>query len=448
MGLVSVVRKPRLVLFLSTLCAVLCVLWIVTKTPEQGNLPISLVTQGGELESEEPPHELILGSAIQPGKESSYTAPEATSEHRTTSQATVKTTAKTTSKPTVKTTTKTTSKTTVQTTAKTTPETTSGEAISQQTQHRHQETKEASHRPPWTSFPPTLETVPVCVEEPEVTVCSNASLPELVFVVGTSGSGHHLLKALFSNISAYALMDFIPFLHIYEPGRDNDWSNLYYAIVEERILRKRLQYLVDHLTAAQREGKRGVVVVGNSFPMGKGAGMQVTGRPDLLSLNKFHCDLFHLKLVIIRRHPLPSVMSTVHKYRDVLAKQCALDTLLARKKGTSLNTTTLPYMVKARILESELMYIDQQIRRLGCHQQVFMDYDRIQDEATRKGQVQKLTTFLQLDTLYVDSMMSVELQSPLEPPVAIPPLCTLCVEKTLYDFFLIRQMMWPLLAPQ
>lgn len=318
-----------------------------------------------------------------------------------------------------------------------------------QEEHRQsQEFEETSHRPPWTSFPTGLEAVPPCVVEPEVKVCENTSLPELVFVVGVSGSGHHLVKDLLSKASVYVVEEFLPFLHIYEPSRDHDWSKLYYAIVEESLLRKRLQYLVDRLTSAQRAGKRGVVMVDNSFPMGKEAGMYSTGRPDLISLNKFHCDLFRLKYVVIRRHPVSSVVATVDKYRDVLTRHCDLKHLKQWRNYISLNETTLPYMVKARILESELMYIDQQIRRLGCNQMVFVDHDRIQDEGTRKDQVQKLATFLRLTDLWIAAAISVELRKPSEPAVAEPPLCVSCVEKTLYDFFEMRQMMWPLMVPQ
>ena len=317
--------------------------------------------------------------------------------------------------------------------------------------HDHQgpQEEETPYRPLWTSFPTTTETIPSCIVEVERNMkCESTHLPELVFVVGVSGSGHHLIKALLSKVSAYKVDEFLPFLHIYEPGRDNDWSNLYYAIVEESLLRKRLQYLVDRLSAAQSEGKRGVVMVANSFPMGKGAGMQTTGRPDLISLNKFHCDLFRLKFVVIRRHPVSSVISTVIKYHDALTHHCDFKALLAHFPWISLNATTLPYMVKARILEGELMYIDQQIRRLGCHQMVFLDHDRIQDESTRKDQVQKLATFLHLNDSEIATVMSAEIDTPSEQTVAIPPTCTSCVEKTLYDFFEMRQMMWPLMAPQ
>ena len=281
-------------------------------------------------------------------------------------------------------------------------------------------------------------------------ICDNASLPELVFVVGVSGSGHHLIKALLSRVGVYEVEEFLPFLHIYEPGRHQEWSRLFYAIVEESILRSRLQYLVDRLASAQRAGKRGMVVVANSFPMGKGPGMHTTGRPDLISLNKFHCDLFHLKFIVIRRHPVSSVVATVNEYHEMLAKRCNLEILLAHRPNMSLklNATTLPYMVKARILEGELMYIDQQIRRLSCRQLMFVDHDRIQNDATRKDQVQKLATFLNLSASMFANVPSSDFRTPSEPMVAIPPLCTSCVEKTLFDFFEMRQMMWPLMAPQ
>ena len=82
-----------------------------------------------------------------------------------------------------------------------------------------------------------------------------------------------------------------------------------------------------------------------------------------------------------------------------------------------------PYHMKARILESELMYLEQQLRRLGCHQLVFLEHDRIHSEATRRHQTIKLLSFLELCSVeLLNSIMSVELPSP-ESTVAIPPLC-------------------------
>ena len=296
----------------------------------------------------------------------------------------------------------------------------------------------------WNPFPLEADAPSFCLAEPEAKVCENSSLPELIFVVGVSGSGHQLIKALVSKIHAYEIAEFLPFLHIYEPGRDNDWSNLHYAIVEKHLLRKRLRYMVDLLGRARSKGKRGVVLVANSFPMGKDAGMQATGRPDLIDLKKFDCELYRLKFVVIRRQPLSSVMASVDRYCD--ASYCNFSEAAA--KWTQLNATTLPYAVKARILESELMYIEQQLRRLGCHQLVFLEHDRIHYEATRRGQAIKLIFFLELRSVEVlNSIMSVELPSP-ESAVAIPPLCSGCIEKTLYDFFERRKAMWPLLIPR
>lgn len=293
----------------------------------------------------------------------------------------------------------------------------------------------------WTPFPEPDS--PFCLKEPETTVCKNTSLPELIFVVGVSGSGHRLVKALVSKIDEYEVNEFLPFLHIYEPGSDDNWSNLYYAIVEKHILRQRLQYVVDHLGRARSKGKRGVVLVANSFPMGKGAGMQVTGRPDLLDLNKFDCDLYRLKFVVIRRHPLHSVMASVDRYCG--GSYCNFTE--ASTKWPNLNATVLQYTVKARILESELMYVEQQLRRLGCHQLVFLEHDRIHNKTTRRRQVAKLLSFLGLHSYDVDSLTSHELPLP-KTTVAVPPLCSGCIEKTLHNFFERRKSMWPLLLPQ
>ena len=307
-----------------------------------------------------------------------------------------------------------------------------------------QEHIEWQERDLWNPFPWETDDPPFCLMVPEAKVCKNASLPELIFVVGVSGSGHRLIRALVSKINEYEIAEFLPFLHIYEPGRDSHWSNLHYAIVEKHLLRKRLQYVVDYLGRARSEGKRGVVLVANSFPMGKEAGMQVTGRPDLIDLNKFDCELYRLKFVVLRRQPLSSVMASVNHYCD--ASHCNFN--VAAVKWPQLNAATLPYTVKARILEDELIYIDQQLRRLGCHQVVFLEHDRIHNEATIRHQAIKLLSFLQLHSVEVlNSIMSVEFPSP-ESTVSIPPLCTGCIEKTMYDFFERRKVMWPLLIPQ
>ena len=280
--------------------------------------------------------------------------------------------------------------------------------------------------------------------KPEAKVCENASLPELIFVVGVSGSGHGLIKALVSKMSDYGIAEFLPFVHIYEPGSDSGWSNLHYAIVEKQLLRERLQYVVDLLTSAQSEGKRGVVLVANSFPMGKDAGMFPTGRPDLINLNKFDCELYRLKFVVIRRHPLASVVASVDRYCD--ASHCNFTA--AAHKWKELNAATLPYTAKARILESELIYIQQQLLTLDCHQPVYLEHDRLYNKATRRNEAVKLISFLELHRVdeVLDSIMSAELPAP-KSTVAIPPLCSVCIEKTLYDFFERRKAMWPLLIP-
>ena len=294
-----------------------------------------------------------------------------------------------------------------------------------------------------TKFRAAYDTPP-SLGEPNVSGCENASLPELIFVVGVSGSGHRLIKSLVSKIDKYEVVEFLPFLHIYEPGSDNDWSNYHYAIVEKHLLRKRLQYVVDDLERARNSGKRGVILVANSFPLGKSAGMHATGRPDLLDLNKFHCELYRLKYVVIRRHPMPSVMASVDHYCDT--SHCNFTE--TAKKYKQLNAATLPYTAKARILESELVYIEQQLRRLDCRQIVFVEHDRIYNAATRRHQVETILSFLEVHSHdMVNSLMSVEIPSP-KSTVAVPPQCTGCIEKTLYDFFERRKTMWPLLIPQ
>ena len=107
----------------------------------------------------------------------------------------------------------------------------------------------------------------------------------------------------------------------------------------------------------------------------------------------------------------------------------------------------LPYYTKARTIESSLIYTDQQIRQLGCHQVHFLDYDKVMDDSTRQGHLQALATFLGLGESETSVLLSAKPQTPVA-ETTIPPQCTQCIEKTLYDFFEERKTMWPLMTPE
>ena len=74
-----------------------------------------------------------------------------------------------------------------------------------------QENVEWQERDLWSPFPLKADAPSFCLVEPETKVCENSSLPELIFVVGVSGSGHRLIKALVSKIHKYKIAEFLPF---------------------------------------------------------------------------------------------------------------------------------------------------------------------------------------------------------------------------------------------
>lgn len=289
--------------------------------------------------------------------------------------------------------------------------------------------------------------VPNCLSGKDTTVCENSSLPLLVFVVGVEGSGHHLVEALIGRLSSYHMCEWIPGYHLYDPIGNGDLSKLYYTIVEKDLYRERFQHLMNLFSEAKASNKSGVALVINSFPMGYRSGMYATARPDLLDLKSFECKLYRIKFLVTRRHPLAAVISSVTRFnKERFTKYGGLSRIPAAKRS-DLDEKTLPYSVRARITEDNLIYIDQQLRRLGCHQVFFVDNDRFVAETTRQSSLQALATFLELSDSERHVLQSTKLRAPIT-KIDIPPLCDHCIERMLYDFFEERKMMWPLMNPQ
>ena len=282
-----------------------------------------------------------------------------------------------------------------------------------------------------------------CLSDDEAKVCHNASLPMLVFVVGIEGSGHHLISSLLNRLSSIAPQrQYMPWQHIYDPFYDS--TLLFYSIIEKELYEQRLDKLTKLLDSA-RKNNSATLVFASSFPMGLHAGMFSTARPDLIDLKDFECKLYRIKFLVARRHPLAAVMSAVRRFGSRVTQFDGFKQI-PQNERQDLNESVLPYTVTARIAEDNLIYIDQQVRHLGCHQVHFVDYDKIMEDTTRENVLRKLATFLNLTKSDRKELLSTKFNKSIT-KVTIPPRCTECIEKTLYDFFEERKMMWPLLHP-
>lgn len=271
-----------------------------------------------------------------------------------------------------------------------------------------------------------------CVSSTETRVCDNDSLPLLVAVAGVEGSGHHVVRTLFTRLSSFILPTI---------GDDpnHEWNKLYSSIAEEDQYEDRFREVTQLLESAKKSNRLGAMVFTTSSPIADR--MYTAASPDdLIDMKEFECKVYRIKFVVTRRHPVAAVMASVERFGPGAMQ---LD------KGSDLDgyEATLPYTMKARVIEGSLIYTDQQIRHLGCHQVHFLDYDKVIDESTRQGQLQALATFLGLSESETDLLLSAELQAPVT-ETRIPPQCTQCIEKTLYDFFEERKMMWPLMIPE
>ena len=286
-----------------------------------------------------------------------------------------------------------------------------------------------------------------CLVDNEAKVCNNASLPMLVFVVGIEGSGHHMISSLFNRLSSFALDNrFKPWQHIYDPPPEV--TTLYYSIIEKELYERRYGFgnLTKLMDKAKQTKKSAFMIYASSFPMGLHSGTYATARPDLIDLKDFECKLYRIKFLVTRRHPLAAVMSAVRRFGSRVTQYDEFKRI-PNDTREGLNESVLPYTVTARIAEDNLIYIDQQVRQLGCHQVHFIDYDKVVNVATREKSLRQLATFLDLTLPQRKTLLSIKLAKS-STKVTIPPLCTQCIEKTLYEFFEERKMMWPLLLPQ
>ena len=271
----------------------------------------------------------------------------------------------------------------------------------------------------------------------------NQSLPELIFVAGIEGSGHHLISVLFLSLAEkgkprpYEMLDYSPMLNLLAPGDMSSNQNMGFGIIHKRLFRSRLSPLLKKMNVIKKGGGRGMMVAANSFPMGLSA--LTTARPDLLVLKHFDCVFYRLKIIVTKRHPLLAVTSTVRRF--------------GKKRFAPYGNRALslfppednPYIMQARITEDELIYLDQQVRRFSCNQLHFVDIKNIFSKQTRPIELKSLAKFLKLNNEETSAFLNANVRAPVT-QISLPPDCANCTNKVLYEFFEDRKDMWPLMV--
>ena len=270
----------------------------------------------------------------------------------------------------------------------------------------------------------------------------NQSLPELIFVAGIEGSGHHLMSVLFHSLAIEGRpipydVAFSPKVHLLDPDGIADNPNIGFGIIRKRLFRNRLSPLLKKMNKIKRGGGRGLVLATNSFPMGFSA--LSTARPDLLVLKYFDCVLYRLKIIVTKRHPLLAVTSTVRRFGRRRFSP------YGKKVSNLFPPEDNPYIMQARITEDELIYLDQQVRRFSCNQLHFVNVEKIYLNETRLIELKGLTKFLKFNNEEESIFLNLSLRAP-KTQISLPPVCANCTNKVLYEFFEDRKDMWPLMV--
>ena len=268
-------------------------------------------------------------------------------------------------------------------------------------------------------------------------------LPELIFVAGIEGSGHHLISVFFDSLAKkvrprpYDVVNYSPMLNLLEPGVMLSNQKMGFGIIRKRLFRNRLSPLLKKMNEIKRGGGRGMMIAANSFPMGLSA--LTTARPDLLVLKYFDCVLYRLKIIVTKRHPLLAVTSTLRRF--------------GKKRFAPYGNRTVnpfppednPYIMQARITEDQLIYLDQQVRRFSCNQLHFVNMEEILSNRTRQKELKSLVNFLNLNNEETSVFLNATVRAPVT-QINLPPDCANCTNKVLYEFFEDRKDMWPLMV--
>ena len=271
----------------------------------------------------------------------------------------------------------------------------------------------------------------------------NQSLPELIFVAGIEGSGHHLISVFFDSLAKkvrpkpYHVVDYSPMFNLLDPGDVVSNQKMGFGIIRKRLFRNRLSPLLKKMNEIKKGGGRGMMVAANSFPMGLSA--LTTARPDLLILKYFDCVLYRLKIIVTKRHPLLAVTSTLRRF--------------GKKRFAPFGNRTVnpfppednPYIMQARITEDQLIYLDQQVRRFSCDQIHFVNMEKILSNQTRRIELKSVAKFLNLNNEETSVFLNATVRAPVT-QINLPPDCANCTNKVLYEFFEDRKDMWPLMV--
>ena len=288
---------------------------------------------------------------------------------------------------------------------------------------------------------------PSCVT-PEKSCVDNNSLPEFIFVAGIERSGHHLIRLLFDTLTEkgrrkpYIMKEFTPAIHLLDPISITNNQHMEFATIHKSLFQQRLSPLLKQMNQLKREGGRGLLVYANSFLLGYST--MSTARPDLLVLKYFDCILYRLKIIVTKRHPLVATVSAVRKFGKRRFQEI-INTTRTKNLQKLIPPEDLPYLMQARIVEDQLIYLDQQVRRLACDQLHFLNVEELYSEQTKWTQLNNLAKFLRLTDTEAAMFRNVTIGAPFT-RIVLPPTCSTCTNKVLYDFFEARKDFWPLMA--
>jgi hypothetical protein len=306
------------------------------------------------------------------------------------------------------------------------------------------------------------------------TVCENSKLPELILVPGIEGSGHHLIHTLLEliekslkptalstkrgeegntephpnntvrnkSIPSYKSAPYLPSAFLMAPAAVENPSHMGFAIIHHHLFRMRMKPILDALEIATKDGRKGLLYI-QSYPTGDG-GILSTSRPDLLMFKKYDCILYRLKCIVMKRHPLPAVMSSVRRFGARRFK--GIDRRYYNDElKKAIPPEDYPLIMQARIIEDQLVYLDQQLRTLTCDQVHFMDINDVYSPSKKQKMLSSFALFLKLSNEETEIIHNMKVTAQAT-KVVLPPTCANCTERVLYDFFEERKVMWPLLA--
>lgn len=138
-------------------------------------------------------------------------------------------------------------------------------------------------------------------------------LPVYVFVCGIEGAGHHAIETVLEQLESYydlAVTTYNPGLHSFAKHANVSRAYQYPTIDLDR----HHQTFVNFLKGPKVHGSKLIFDTRNSYPEGFGVGS--LGHPDLAYLSALDGKLFELRVLVLYRHPVASVLSAVRRFKD------------------------------------------------------------------------------------------------------------------------------------